>query len=70
MIDVTAIEWSPAERFVSGAAPSAISPSVDVQSVPRFMPFGLRQLLGSRLQGKPCLPHLATWEVPVAGITP
>lgn len=29
------------------------------------MPFGLRQFLGSRLQGKPCLPHLTTWEVPV-----
>lgn len=41
-MDATTYEWSPAERFVSGVAPSATSPSVDVQSVPRFMPFGLR----------------------------
>ena len=55
-MDATTYEWSPAERFVSGAAPSATSPSVDVQSAPRFMPFGIRQSPGSRLQGEQCLP--------------
>ena len=30
------------------------------------MPLGSRQSPGNRLQGKPRLPHLTTWEVPVA----
>jgi hypothetical protein len=45
-IDATQCEWSPAERFVSGAAQSAISPTVDVQSVPRFKQLGSRHSLG------------------------
>lgn len=36
----------------------------DVQSVPRFEQFGLRQPLGNRHQEKH-LRHLTTWEVPV-----
>ena len=36
-----------------------------MQSVPRFMPIGARHPPGSRLQGKPHLPNLTTWEVPV-----
>ena len=64
-MDATPYEWSPAERFVSGAAPSATSPTVDEQSVPRFMQFGPRQSPGNRLQRKPHLAHLTTWEVPV-----
>ena len=38
-MDATMYEWSPAERFVSGAAPCATSPTVGVQSVPCFMQF-------------------------------
>ena len=38
-VNTTEIEWSPAERFVSGSARQyavATRPSVDVQSVPSF----------------------------------
>ena len=57
-MDATTYEWSPAERFVSGAALCATSPTVDVQSVPRFMQLSSRQAPGNCLQGKPCLPYL------------
>jgi hypothetical protein len=45
-IDAARREWSPAERFVSGAAQSAISPTVNVQSVPRFKQLSSRHSLG------------------------
>lgn len=34
------------------------------------MPIGPRQSPGNRLQGKPRLPYLTTWEVPVEQIPP
>ena len=70
-MDATKPEWSPAERLVSGAAPSAISPTVEVQSVPRLELTGLRQPQAIRHSEKISVQQrLTAWEVPVAGTTP
>ncbi len=64
----TLVEWSSAERFVSGAAPNAKSPTVDVQSVPRFVQLRCFTPTPEILSPKECisLRFLTTWEVPVA----
>ena len=65
-MDATLNEWSPAERFVSGAAPSATSPAVEMQSVPSFKQFGRVDRWETVFkENHAYLPHLTTWEVPV-----
>ena len=73
-VNTTEIEWSPAERFVSGSARQyavATRPSVDVQSVPSFtaasnqanagIPFIKENSQNQETENR-CL---TVWEVPV-----
>ena len=74
-VNTTCIEWSPAERFVSGSArqiASVTRPSVDVQSVPSFtatsnqvnaaIPSVEEKNSNTKVINKT---HLTAWEVPV-----